>query len=241
MTLKWGSTTCTAIKWGSTTCTAVYWGSTLVWPDYSYPIDQANTWVSASVGHKGDEDYTRYSQKGPATTSVTSGNPSAFNNTVVAPYYAAVNGSRLLSYAASIKSSSSHTYLPIGIPVLGSTSRIDCTDKTSIKINYVVNSLNYDDYLGGAIKVGYLTGTTVSDFTSSHAFSYSDQNTYLPFSGGSQSITSTGSKSFTYTLKDAMKNTIWIFIYVQPYWNSWPSSLSKTLVLDVSINQIILS
>ena len=33
MTLKWGSTTVTAVKWGSTTCTAVYWGSTKVWPD----------------------------------------------------------------------------------------------------------------------------------------------------------------------------------------------------------------
>lgn len=241
MTLKWGSTTVTAVKWGSTTCTAVYWGSTLVWPDYSYPIAQANTWATASVGHNGDETYTRYSQKGPAATSVTSGNPSAFNNTVVAPYYAAVNGSRLLSYAASIKSSSSHTYLPIGDPVLGSSSKVDCTNITSIKINYVVNSLNYASYMGGNIKVGYITADTVSYFTSSHAFSYSYSDMPLPFSGGSQSITSTGSKSFTYTLKDAMKRSIWIFIYLEPYWNTWPSSLSKTLILDVSINQIILS
>ena len=35
MTLKWGSTTVTAVKWGSTTCTAVYWGSTLVFPGLS--------------------------------------------------------------------------------------------------------------------------------------------------------------------------------------------------------------
>ena len=36
MTLKWGSTTVTAVKWGNTNCTAVYWGSTKVWPDGVY-------------------------------------------------------------------------------------------------------------------------------------------------------------------------------------------------------------
>ena len=55
MTLKWGSTTVTAVKWGSTTCTAVYWGSTKVFPD----LDKTNF----SVGYATMTVYNRNTSK----------------------------------------------------------------------------------------------------------------------------------------------------------------------------------
>ena len=57
MTLKWGSTTVTAVKWGNTNCTAVYWGSTKVWPTESPDMDAyinstGTTWPGYDINTK---------------------------------------------------------------------------------------------------------------------------------------------------------------------------------------------
>lgn len=104
MTLKWGSTTCTAIYWGSTKCTTVYWGSTIVWPEgYLGYLTSAwitrsssSSWYQTNATSYGTSGTVPYATIDTANRKITAGGSSSYN------MYASLITSQKVSISGSI-------------------------------------------------------------------------------------------------------------------------------------------
>ena len=175
MTLKWGSTTVTAVKWGSTTCTAVYWGSTLVFPEgfLGYLTDAWIMYViSGSYNQKNTTSYTngsRYATVDVANRKGTCKTASNYQMDVALITSKAVSISGTVSVTVTTNANNSSyqprfiygTAKPNTVNSGSLSNTIETTHKASSSSNALTNntaksfSLSGNYYIGVALRVLY--------------------------------------------------------------------------------------
>ena len=167
MTLKWGSTTVTAVKWGSTNCTVVYWGSTIVFPDGYIPLSRGYTGIYYyGYGDSSPSGKCLYSGGNITTTYNQGGYTETINN------FATISGMTMTSKYRMRDGGSGNIDVKFwsGVCALTSTNTINLTaGNHTATLNWSITrpsgSYNYYDRIG--IRIYYrtslpTTGTSVS-------------------------------------------------------------------------------
>ena len=159
MTLKWGSTTVTAVKWGSTTCTEVYWGSTLVFPDSKVLLTiLTDYWTGYNITNGSSE-------VGKGAYSINSGNSSTNS---INTYAKVTSGPTLRTSVATVGENS---YRYRGKACAVSSIKVDLTGKTSCTLSFtptytlntnrntmylVISTVNTMEYSDGSSSSNYV-------------------------------------------------------------------------------------
>ena len=210
MTLKWGSTTVTAVKWGSTTCTAVYWGSTLVFPDFDK--------TSFSVGYSTLLTYNTNTSKYIADGCKSTQGTSSYQNTS----YAAASGYTLK--AAGTKGSGNYSkyyyYCGTGLRTSGT---ISLSGKTSIVFNVTGSGSNSTS----TATFSCLYGTAAPAWTNGSNSTAIVPTNYTSLGSVSKSWSSSTTENITFTFS-GITATAYIFIRLGPMYTLY----SKTCVIN---------
>ena len=184
MTLKWGSTTVTAVKWGSTNVTQVNWGSTKVWPD---GIISNFTTIFTIVGANGDSGVT-------ASNSAQNGTHYRDSTKGTSFVAASISGNTFVVHSDYYRRSENY-YNKVSAYAYKQTSSAIAISNKKIKMTYTVSGYSSSNGLIGTR--GYYASSALT--ISSNKLSGSKTSLAGISISGMSNITGNGSFSVTST------------------------------------------